>query len=531
VPKVATAEAVVVPVARKTSAKETVSVRSFALGLTASFFLLELVNILHHGMWRDEIQVWSLSQRCHSLLEFLRLKRYEDLGHPDAWHLLVYPVSRFTSNPVAMQLVHLVVATITAYIVARYAPFPRLQRVLIVFGYFLFFEYATISRGYAFGVLCVFWFCAAFKPGAGKNYLKLAAILSLMAQANVHALMLALAFAAMLMFEVVWSREPRRFLFPGAGQAGFAAMLFAAAVLASIFRMRPPADSAFYPAWHLGLDPTSVGRTLAMMWKSFVPIPQLSRHFWNTNIVPSPMVVAALSIPVLCVSVLFFVRKPTVLFLYAAGIGELLLFRHVKYAGDLRHDGHGFILFLACAWLAYGFPDEKFPLPKIDGVARWFAPYKRGVFVGLLVVQVTAALIASAIALKVPFSQAKNTANFLRANHLDKMFILGEFDAPLATVAGYLGRDIYYPRGDRMGTYVIWDTKRLATPKKPMLELGKEKAAERHEDVLVILNHPSPVEDASAQEIASFTGSVVGSEDYYIYRARYEPQTTESVSR
>jgi hypothetical protein len=510
------------PIFQETGAREGVSVRSFALALTACFFGLELVNILHHVMWRDEIQVWSLAQRCHSLLQFLTLKRYEDLGHPDAWHLLVYPISRFTSNPVAMQMVHLMVATITAYIVARYGPFPWFQRALIVFGYFFFFEYATISRGYAFGVLCVFWFCAAFKAGPGKNYIQLAAILSLMAQANVHALMLSTAFAMMLVFEAVWSREPRQFLFPGVGQAGFAALLFATAVALSAFRMFPPADSAFYPPAHFALDPVSMGRTISMMWKSFIPIPQLSRHFWNTNIIPSRPIVAALSVPVLCVSVLFFLRKPVVLFLYVAGIGELMLFKHLKYAGDLRHDGHCLILFLACAWLAYDFPDERL-LPSADGIAAKFEPYKRGLFNGLLVIQVIAALIASAVALRVPFSEAKNTADYLRANHLDRMFIMGDYDAPLATMAGYLGRDIYYPRANRMGTYVIWDTKRAGTLKKPMLELGREKAAERREDVLVILNHPSPIEDPSAPEITSFTGSITG-EDYYIYRVPYEPQ-------
>jgi hypothetical protein len=57
---------------------------SFAFGLTSIYFLLELVNVLRHGMWRDEIQTWSLSQRSHSLAEFLSRKRYADLGHPDA---------------------------------------------------------------------------------------------------------------------------------------------------------------------------------------------------------------------------------------------------------------------------------------------------------------------------------------------------------------------------------------------------------------------------------------------------------------
>ncbi len=504
------------------SAHDSAKITWFTLALSSVFFLLELVNILHHAMWRDEIQVWSLSQRCHSLLQFLTLKRYEDLGHPDAWHLVVYPVSRFTSNPLAMQLLHLAIATLTVVVVARYSPFTRLQKILIVFGYFLFYEYATISRGYALGVLGIFVFCALFRPGPKKNYLLLAAVLGLAAQADIYAVILAIALVLGMLLEAIQAAEPRQYLYPSAARVGFAAALFVAAILTSVFRMRPPADSAFYPSWHFPVNPTGIGRTLAMMWKAFVPIPELSRHFWNTNIVGNQPAIAVLSIGVLCVSVLFFVRKPIALCAYASGIGAMLLFRHVKYAGDLRHDGHAWILFLACLWLAHAYPQESFPLPALDRMAGWFTRYENRTFLGLLVVQVVAAVIASAIAFEVPFSQARATANFLRSSHMDRMFIVGDPDAPLATLAGYLNRDIYYPRGDRMGTYIVWDTKRLAAPQKPILELGEQKAEQLHQNVLVILNHPAKPADVAHRQITSFRGSVVGSEDYYIYLVPYE---------
>jgi hypothetical protein len=84
----------------------------------------------------------------------------------DAWLFSVYSISRLSSNPVAMQVLHLAIATMTAYGVARYSPFPRLRKVLIIFGYFLFYEYADISRDYALGILCLFSFCAVFRPPA-----------------------------------------------------------------------------------------------------------------------------------------------------------------------------------------------------------------------------------------------------------------------------------------------------------------------------------------------------------------------------
>jgi len=489
----------------------------FALGLTSIYFLLELINIVHHGMWRDEIQTWSLSLRSHSLAEFLSRKRYADLGHPDAWHVLVYGVSRMTANPLAMQLLHLVIATMTAYVVARYSPFPRVQKVLIVFSYFLFYEYAAISRNYAIGILSVFVFCAVFRPGAKKHYPLLGILLALMAQSNLQALMLAAAFAAAILFEGARAPSPRQFFLADAGQMGFAALLFLGAMMVSVVRMQPPADAEFYPGWHLGLDPTSIGRTLAMMWKAFVPIPELSRQFWNTNIVPSPPIIAVLSILVLGVSLLFFLHKPIALTAYAAGLGAMLLFRQVKYAGYLRHDGHAFILFLACLWLASYYPRESVPVGWLDKAADWFEPHQRSVFAAILAAQVIAAVIASSIAFEVPFSQARNTAEFLKSHNMEGMFIVGDTDAPLATLAGYLRRDIYYPRGDRMGTYIVWDTKRVNGAKEPVINIGREKASELHQDVLVILNYPSSITGPDVREVASFVGSIVHSEDYYVY--------------
>jgi hypothetical protein len=524
---------------RESATERAKSFSSFAIGLTSIYFLLELINILRHGMWRDEIQTWSLALRSHTLGQFLSLKRYADLGHPDAWHVLVYGVSRLTANPVAMQLLHLSIATTTVYVVARFSPFPRAQKILIVFSYFLFYEYAAISRNYAIGILGIFLFCAAFRPGAKKNYLLLGILLALMAQSNIQALMLGLAFGLAILFEGTRAGHRREFYFASPAKMAFAALFFVCAVLVSVVRMQPPADAEFYPGWHLGLDPASIGRTLAMMWKAFVPIPALSRQFWNTNIVPSPPLVAVLSIIVLAVSLLFFVKKPVALVAYASGLGAMMLFRHVKYAGYLRHDGHAFILFLACLWLASYYPCEKFPVRSVDLAAEWFEPRQRGMLFAILGAQVLAAAIASSIAFEVPFSQARNTAEFLRAQHLEKMFIVGDTDAPLATVAGYLNRDIYYPRGNRMGTYVVWDSKRVNGTKEPVIDIGRDKAAELHEDVLVILNSPAALADLNragaraarapdVEEIAAFPGSVVHSEDYYVYRVMYNAGVKEN---
>jgi hypothetical protein len=259
----------------------------------------------------------------------------------------------------------------------------------------------------------------------------------------------------------------------------------------------------------------------------------MSLHFWNTNLlIDHGRVMFVFSILLLCISVLFFVRNRTVLLLYVAGLGSLLAFKQIVYFGVLRHDGHVFILFLASAWLARSYEGEAFPSTAVGRKAIQVPLSLDLAFTALLSIQVLAGLIASVIALRAPFSQARATANFLRSKHMDQMFILGDPDYAVSPIAGYLNREIYYPRGNRMGSYVIWDQTPAVRPQESVLDLGRQVATEKHQNVLVILNR---LPDPSAQEIASFTGSVAADEDYYIYlvQPRFPPpdRTADSNRR
>jgi hypothetical protein len=53
----------------------------FPLCITVLFFLLSLNTILHHEMWRDELQAWLIARDSDSIAQlFFQNLRYE--GHP-----------------------------------------------------------------------------------------------------------------------------------------------------------------------------------------------------------------------------------------------------------------------------------------------------------------------------------------------------------------------------------------------------------------------------------------------------------------
>src|SRR5262249_7390907 len=69
-------------------------------------------------------------------------------------------VTRFTTDPIAMQVLHLAIALIIWILIFTISPFTIGEKVLLVLSYFLFWEYFVISRNYALMALLGLGFVA-----------------------------------------------------------------------------------------------------------------------------------------------------------------------------------------------------------------------------------------------------------------------------------------------------------------------------------------------------------------------------------
>src|SRR6185369_17729739 len=79
-------------------------------GAGASLFaLLGIAGVTHHELWLDEAHHWMLAAYSGSLRELLSNARYD--GHPPLWHVLLFVLGRFTTAPLAMQLLHVAIST------------------------------------------------------------------------------------------------------------------------------------------------------------------------------------------------------------------------------------------------------------------------------------------------------------------------------------------------------------------------------------------------------------------------------------
>ena len=95
----------------------------------AVFVFLIIVNVirtLRHAMWRDELQVFMLASYSSSPWSLLSKLKYE--GHPGLWHTLVWVITRFTSDPMWMQVMHIGLAIAVWLIIYWWSPFNELKR-------------------------------------------------------------------------------------------------------------------------------------------------------------------------------------------------------------------------------------------------------------------------------------------------------------------------------------------------------------------------------------------------------------------
>jgi len=506
---------------------------AFLLPAVLAYFFLVLILLLRHEMWQDEWQAWLLATESPSLPELFRNLRYE--GHPCLWHLGLFLLSRVTRHPLGMQLLHLLLAFSAVYLFLKYAPFTRLQKLLFILGYFPFYEYAVISRNYALGVLGLFSFCAIFCRSCPRNFLLLGLILFLLCQTSVYGLLLALALGGILFLAAL--RDPAA----GTWQAMAALAIVLLGAGLSVLQLMPPADSGFAVGWKFDLDFPYLLQTLAAVWKSYVPLPALQYHFWGTNFINDPRWQALLSVIILACGILLFYRQPLPLFLYVAGTAGILAFTYSKYPGSLRHHGHLYLLFIACLWLSSALPDPGCgqgrggsPGEGPPGPPQGFGPCPRTtifqtlagccrancsrVLTVLLAVHLVAGVWAGSLDFCYPFSESKQVAAFIKKEELDNALIVGHADDASSSVAGYLGRPLYYPARRGWGSFIVWNQARKPdlTPGE-LVEQARKLSRQQQKAVLLLLNHELPPGEFPVMPVQKFTRSLVPAENYYLY--------------
>src|SRR4051812_25130262 len=315
-----------------------------------AFVVVVGIAMWRHEMWRDELQAWMIARASHSVPNLLDNIRYE--GHPALWYLLLLPLTKISGSPWVMQVAQLAIATGGLALVLWKAPFTRLQKVLFAGGYFVLFEYGTLSRSYSLGWL---WLAATCVVASGKRRWPWAGVtLALLALTSAFGALVAVGvLVGLLVDEVVRHRESE-------GATPFVPLVLGGIVAAAGFAVAyaqaaPPGDAGVYRSWNTSFNSSLVRTSLAAVSRALVPIPKFRREFWNTSVFDGITTPAAILGVAFVVGIAWLLRrKPGAIAMWLAGVGLVVgfLYSKIQYASASRHYGHVFLVLIAALWLA-----------------------------------------------------------------------------------------------------------------------------------------------------------------------------------
>ncbi|HEX2056277.1 MAG TPA: hypothetical protein VHF07_07275, partial [Nitrospiraceae bacterium] len=497
----------------------------FATVVTVLIFVLGMVVILRHEMWRDELQAWRIATESHTVTDLLENSRYE--GHPLLWYLCLYALSRISHDPVLMQIFHLTIGVATVFVICRFAPFTRWQKGCLACGYFFFYEYLILSRNYALGVLGLVCFCA-IRAKWPERVLSCAVCLAVMINTSAFGAIIALACGGWLVLES-FRGSSRVSLISHAGVV----LILAVGMAVAMMQTAPPLDnSPRMQGWSAAVLVEPVERTVSSIWKAYVPLPVSLPHFWNTNLldqapafelggvaVRAEAIQAILSVALFTAAALMLRRTPSVMVLYLIATGGLLLFMHFKVNHGVRHAGHLFLVFLACLWLSFS---QQQVSMRIAG--------KSAITIGvtlMFAVHGLAGTLAAATDLALPFSAGKETAEFLERHGYGDAPMVGSKYFIVSTVANYLDRPMYYAESGRFGTFSRWKGPRTPVSPAELVRVARDMAHHNRKDVVIVASYDVGAAGETVPELASFQRSIFTEERYWLYLVPYQ-QTVDS---
>lgn len=135
--------------------RRTLNLVFFSIVLAALAFL----KFGYHELWKDEWQAWMIARDLSwgDMLDFLD---YE--GHPALWYIYLKITHLLTAGmgldeTVVMQTAHLLTVAGAYYLLFFRLRFSAWLRLALGLGFFLFFEYGIVNRGYALTAMLSFW--------------------------------------------------------------------------------------------------------------------------------------------------------------------------------------------------------------------------------------------------------------------------------------------------------------------------------------------------------------------------------------
>jgi hypothetical protein len=490
----------------------------FALVASAAFAIVQLVGHTHHEMWRDELHCFGIGRHAKGLWDLLNGdRRYE--GHPFLWYYLLHLTAKVDRSYLGLHVLTWSLAVGGALLWTRYAPVPRVLKVLALGSYYLAYEYGVICRSYTLGVFLTFAVCAVYRRDRVR-YVPLALLLILLGATSVYGFAIALSLSLFVFtrgptVETAAGPPPRkRVAVPVTWIVGLSVLLVGLAIVA--WTTRPPEDAAYRPADLPALTSGALRDAAIQYWRALFPYKGLLDWSWVGNQFLGEHVPAARSVipwvgGVWLACWLFALRRsPRVAIAYAFGtiVMAAIPFAVYSYVG-WRHIGNNFVLLLACIWLHARDRERRAPSRLVHLM-----------FAANLTVQVLTAAGAFVVDYRTAFSRATEAAHVIKDRHLEGLPVVGDSDAPVSPIAVILDHSFHYPSTGAIGQTPVFNNSRSSVSGQDLLREASRLARESGGRALLILDSAHGALQGLGKNVTLvWTGgpAVVSDESYYVY--------------
>jgi len=160
--------------------------------------------VKHHEPWADEAQSWLLARDLDLKTLWFHELRYE--GSPGLWQTILWAAQRWFHAPYAsLGMIGMLCAAAGVAFILWKSPFPRPVSYLLVFSYFISYQYAVVSRSY--NLLPLLVFAAAYLYRDRDHPVRMTVVLILLANVAIHGILFAASLGLCYLLEAVreWS--------------------------------------------------------------------------------------------------------------------------------------------------------------------------------------------------------------------------------------------------------------------------------------------------------------------------------------
>jgi len=384
------------------------------IALLVAFVILMAIAISRHEPFTDEGQAWLIARDASPWRVMFHFCRYE--GHPCAWYLLLMIPAKLHLSYVAMSIISGVIATVSAYLILWYAPFPAYVTALLPFTYFFFYQYGVVARGYVLGALLLLLAAMRYRFRYEHPY-QFIAILCVLANVTIPATLISIGI-------LIASSVDLRRRWGDLGRATRNAqkicyLIFAANLAFVILQMWPAADSTTNP-----VTVVSAGNFWNIFINYFLRGP--FTQYWF------------ITLPALIVSLVWFWRRKLLL-LYLLPTVFHFVFIAVKPASIFNH-GLFFVYWIFVLWVSLVGLDRAF---FTDRVNLWLRRLVVIVMLVVICIQISWSVQAFRTDYSKSYSGTYDVAQFIKQNKLEgqKFFMVGQ--QPPTGVNLFFDRNIF----------------------------------------------------------------------------------------